>query len=286
MDSETARLLRPSRAPAGHKGSFGHLYIVAGSAGMGGAALLASSAAVRIGTGLVTAGVPRCLRDAFLARAPEVMTQAMEGGAATHFDNPQWEGHLQAAQSRSAVALGCGIGRHGDTGEFVNAFARALERPLVVDADGLFHITRETVQGRKGDTVLTPHPGELARLLGWSREEIAADRVAAARCLATDWNAVAVLKGAGTVVAAPGGEACINPTGDQGLATGGTGDVLTGVIAGLLAQGLGALEAALLGSYLHGLARDLTKATRSAASFSAGDLVEGLDGALRHLGAE
>ncbi len=279
-----ARRLLPARPAAGHKGTFGHLLAVCGSAGMGGAALLSGLSALKVGTGLVTVGVPRVLRDRFLAAAPELMTLAAPGGSADGFDPAQVETLAAAAATRSAVVLGCGLGRAAETGAFVNALVPRIDRPLLIDADGLYALDVTPLRHRAVPAVLTPHPGELARLSGLSHEALAADRVGQARRLAMQWGVVLLLKGAGTVVASPSGEAFINSTGDAGLATGGTGDVLSGVIGGLLAQGLAPLPAALLGVYLHGLARDCRRDEVTGAAFTALDLVQGLNNALRKLG--
>lgn len=279
-----AAALLPPRPPAGHKGTFGHLLTVCGSAGMGGAAALAARAGLKVGAGLVTAGVPAVLRDAFLAAAPELMTLAAAGEPA-RFMSEHEETFLAAAAERTAVVMGCGLGRHEDTGAFVQRLLRDVACPVVVDADGLFPLRPEHLTGRKAPTVITPHPGELARLAGLPTTELSADRLGVARRLAAEWGVVLVLKGAGTVIAEPGGAAFINPTGDEGLASGGTGDVLSGMIGGLLAQGLAPLPAALLGVFLHGLARDCLRDTVPAAAFTATDLFTGIPLALRRLQA-
>jgi NAD(P)H-hydrate epimerase len=273
--------LLPERPVAGHKGTFGHLLAVCGSAGMGGAAGLAGMGALRVGAGLVTLGVPRCLRDRYVAIAPELMTLAGSAGDEAHFDAPQVAPLLAAAGERNALVLGCGLGRHAATGEFVRDFVAQAAAPLLIDADGLYFLDGAQLRARGEPTVITPHPGELSRLSGLSVADLSADRVGHARRLAAEWGVVLVLKGAGTVVAAPDGSAYINTTGDQGLASGGTGDVLSGMIGGLMAQGLAPLAAALAGVYLHGLARDLRSAERTTAAFVASDLVGGIDAALR-----
>jgi NAD(P)H-hydrate epimerase len=279
-----ARALLPARPAAGHKGTFGHLLAICGSAGMAGAALLCGLAALKSGAGLVTLAVPRALRDGFLAAAPELMTLAPSEGGADHFEAAHAEALAGEAQARGAVVLGCGLGRAPQTAAFVKALVPRLAGPLLVDADGLFHLDPELLRGRAQPAILTPHPGELSRLSGVGREQLAEDRVGHARRWAAQWGVVLVLKGAGTVVAAPTGEAFINPTGDAGLATGGTGDVLSGLIGSLLAQGLEPLAAALLGVYLHGLARDGRRAELTGAAFTAMDLVRGLNTALHNLG--
>jgi NAD(P)H-hydrate epimerase len=285
LGAEFAAALLPPRPADGHKGTFGHLLTVCGSAGMAGAALLASVAGLKVGAGLVTAAVPRTLRDRFLTAAPELMTLAADDGpegwhAAAHAD-----GLLAAAAARDAVVLGCGLGRREETGALAQRLVREVERPLLIDADGLFALRPEHLRARPGPTVITPHPGELERLAGLPRAELAAQRLGVARRLAAEWGVVLVLKGAATVVAEPGGQAFLNATGDAGLASGGTGDVLSGIVGGLLAQGLEALPAALLGVYLHGLARDCQREAVTSAYFTAGDLIAGINPALQRLGA-
>ncbi len=282
-----AAALLPPRPPAGHKGTFGHLLAVCGSAGMGGAALLAGLAALKSGTGLVTVGVPAALRDHYITLAPELMTLSLAGGETTHFEAAHAEVMAAQAARRSAMVLGCGLGRHPHTTEFVNRLIAAYHGPLLVDADGLNALNPSglaALRPRAAPAVITPHPGELARLAGLEPEALAADRVGHARRLAAQWNVVLVLKGAGTVVSDPSGAAFISATGDAGLASGGTGDVLSGVIGGLLAQGLAALPAALLGVTLHGLARDLARDQLASGFFSASDLIRGLNAALKALG--
>jgi NAD(P)H-hydrate epimerase len=211
------------------------------------------------------------------------MTYAPDGGTTEHFDAVHADGLAAEAAKRDAVVLGCGLGRAWETGALVESLLPRLRGPVLVDADGLYHLTSDAVAEWDVPAVLTPHPGELARLSGLPIAELERDRVGHARELARRWGLVLVLKGAGTVVAAPDGTVFLNPTGDQGLATGGTGDVLSGVIGGFLAQGLAPLPAALAGVYVHGLARDLTRPVLSSASFTATDLVRGLNDALRSL---
>lgn len=280
-----ARELLPYRPRDGHKGTFGHLLSVCGSAGMGGAALMAGRAAVKSGAGLVTAAVPKALQDRFVTSAPELMTLAAEPGATEYFAAAHAPGLLEAAAARSAVVLGCGLGRHEETGALVKELVARVERPLLIDADGLYPLAGADLTARAAPTVITPHPGELARLSGLAPAELAADRVGHARRLAAEWGVVLVLKGAGTAVAAPSGEVFLNPVADHALASGGSGDVLSGVIGGLLAQGLPVLNAALLGVTLHAAARR-HRGELSGTYFSASDLIEGLNGALRELGAD
>jgi NAD(P)H-hydrate epimerase len=285
LNEAFARALLPCRPADGHKGTFGHLLSVCGSAGMGGAALLAGLAALKSGAGLVTCGVPLSLRDRFLAFAPELMTLASEQDPATHFAPEHVPLLLAAARERTAAVLGCGLGRSDATAAFARRFALELERPLLIDADGLYPFSGADLRARPAATVITPHPGELARLSGVDAGEIGRDRVGYARRFAADWNVVLVLKGAGTVIADPSGEVFVHPVADHAFASGGSGDVLSGIIGGLMAQGLPPLRATLLGVWLHGAART-AQAELAGAFFTASDLIAGLNGALRGLGAD
>ena len=294
----------PVRPSGGHKGTFGHLLAVCGSAGMGGAALMAGRSAIKTGTGLVTLAVPSLLRDQFLATAPELMTLAPPTGPKTgpipapepgHFNEEDAAGVLAAAASRSAVVIGCGLGRAATTVSFVRRLVAEVRGPLLIDADGLFALEPSHLKARKGDkgdkagktgtapVVITPHMGELSRLSGIPVDTLAADKIKWARQLAAEWGVILVMKGPGTVIAAPEGDAFLNPTGDHALASGGTGDVLSGIIGGLLAQGCDPLEAALLGVYLHGLARDCQRERFNARYFTATELIEGINQALMEL---
>ncbi|HEX5718043.1 MAG TPA: NAD(P)H-hydrate dehydratase [Thermoanaerobaculia bacterium] len=275
--------LLSERAPGTHKGDYGHVLIVAGSPGKAGAAILAARAAVRSGAGLVTAAVPESILGVVDLGSIESMT----------FPLRSLDQVLEAAEGKSVLAMGPGLGQESETVEAIRRIALEVPLPLVLDADGInaFAGRAAELAGRSAETVLTPHPGELGRLLGISTSEVQRDRLAAVRRAAVEAEAVVVLKGHRTLVATPGGEVHVNTTGNPGMASGGTGDVLTGLIAGLLAQGLGALDAARLGVYLHGLAGDLAAARTGEAALAAGDLLtylpaaflemeEGGDGAL------
>jgi len=265
--------LRP-RPVAGHKGTFGHVLVVAGSRGKAGAAALAGEGAARIGAGLVTLACPEPVRAEVAALLAEAMTAPLPAGAEGELARGAERELGALAEARTAVVLGPGLGRGEAVRAVVRAAVPALARPLVLDADGLvaFAGCPEALRGRAAATVLTPHPGEAAMLLGASADALNRDRVGAARELAERTGAVAVLKGAATVVAEPGGRLRVNPTGGPALATGGTGDVLAGAIGGLLAQGLDAFEAASVGAYVHGLAGDRLASARGAAGVLARDV--------------
>ena len=267
-----------------HKGDYGHALLVAGSAGKAGAAILAARAAVRSGAGLVTAAVPEGILETVDLGSLESMTLPLPGG-------PRGLGEeaaaalIAACAGKAAVAMGPGLGTEPGTVEVARGLALGLPVPLVLDADGLnaFAGAIERLRERTAPTVLTPHPGELARLLGKTPSAIVSDRPAAAREAAGKSGAIVVLKGHRTLIATPEGELWINPTGNPGMASGGTGDVLTGILLGLLAQGFEPLAATQLGVYVHGLAGDRVAQLAGERGLKAGDLVEQLPAAWRAL---
>ncbi|MGI8671598.1 MAG: NAD(P)H-hydrate dehydratase [Luteitalea sp.] len=280
-------LLEP-RDPDAHKGEFGRVLIVAGSLGKSGAAHLAAMAALRSGAGLVTVATPRSVQPILAAMAPEYMTVGLpedEDGQVTE----EAVERVLAVQA-DIMAIGPGLG----TGPRVQAFVHALfERagvPVVLDADALNAFAGHDVHllaGRDGlDVIITPHPGEMARLMGISTEDVQQDRVTAARTFAEQHQVHVVLKGHRTLVAAPEGRIAINLTGNPGMATGGTGDVLTGVIAGWFGQLLDAEGATRLGVYLHGHAGDLAMADLGEVALTASDLLTYLVDAVLELSAE
>ncbi len=278
----------PARCLDTHKGTYGHLLLVAGATGKAGAVILSARAAVRSGAGLVTAAVPRPIVQTVDLGSLESMSLALPADG-DRLGSGAAKAILEAARGKDAVALGPGLGPGLGEDEPVAGEIReavlACELPLVLDADGV-----NAFAGRAGDlasrpapTVLTPHPGELARLLGVATREVVGDRRGFARRAARETGAVVVLKGHQTLTAAPEGAVHVNPTGNPGMATGGTGDVLTGLVGGLLAQGYDPLEGAILGVYLHGLAGDLAAAERGERGLAAGDLVDALPAAFEAL---
>lgn len=250
--------LLPNRPPAAHKGSFGHLLVVAGSTGKTGAALLAARAGLRAGSGLVTMVVPTDLNLVFESALAEAMTLPMPGSDAGYLSAVSLSTIREALVGKQAVALGPGLGIAKETVDLVAALYREIELPMVVDADGLNSLVGrdDLLRQAPGPRVLTPHPGEMARLLGVNVKEVQADRLTIACDFAREHDVILVLKGAATVIAAPNGRVAINPSGNAGMAAGGMGDVLTGLIGGLLAQGCTPWEAACLGVFAHGLAAD------------------------------
>jgi NAD(P)H-hydrate epimerase len=268
----------PARPPAGHKGSFGHALLVAGSEGKTGAAALAAWGAGRAGAGLVTLACPAGLNDILEVKCTEAMTAPLPQTPQRALAAEALDPVLALARECDAVGLGPGIGRARETGELVRALALRLEQPLALDADALFALAGEPelLRQRRAPTLLTPHPGEAARLLGTRAAEIERDRLGAARRLAQRTGAVVLLKGAASVAAAPDGRAVVNPTGGPALGSGGTGDVLLGIATAYLAQGMEALSAAALAAFVHGLAGDRLAERLGPAGLLAEDLAREL----------
>jgi NAD(P)H-hydrate epimerase len=275
----------PARPPAGHKGTFGHVLLVAGSEGKTGAAALAAQGAGRAGAGLVTLACPAGLNDILEVKCTEAMTAPLPETQRRSLSAAALEAVLGLAAERDAVGLGPGIGREPETGELVRELLLRLEGPLALDADALFALAREPerLRRRRAPTLLTPHPGEAARLLGARAADLERDRPGAARRLAARTGAVVLLKGAASVIAGPDGRTVVNPTGGPALGSGGTGDVLLGVVAAFLAQGMEPFEAAALAAYLHGFAGDRLAARLGPAGLLAEDLAAELPLAARGL---
>ena len=269
------RDLVPERAEDSHKGTFGHLLSVCGSAGMGGAASLTCLGALKNGAGLATACVPNELRDRLPGQSPEIMTVTPHN-APEFFTEEHAEFVEQIAESRDAVILGCGLGVHSQTAGFVQQLTKHLEGPLLIDADGLNNLDQETLKERLGIAVITPHPQELSRLSGKSVTEIQENRISTVRRLSQEWNVVLLLKGAFTVIGSPDASIFINPTGNSALSTAGSGDVLSGFIGAFMAQGLSPLHATLTGAFLHGLAADCFVEQYNSNYMVDSDLFEGL----------
>lgn len=283
MTVEEARTLLPWRAPDTHKGRVGKLLIVGGAPGLTGAPSMAGMAAVRTGAGLVTVALPEGLNPALEAKLTEVMTlpcpQTSSGALAR-----KAEGTILERRGQTDVwVLGPGLGRDESSLELVRALIGRLPGPMVLDADALFALAdRPWWRPEEAPPpVLTPHPGEMARLLGADSIHMPDPPWEVAPRYAREKRCVLVLKGAPTVVASPTGEVWINPTGNAGLATGGSGDVLTGVIAALLGQGLAPVDAARLGVFLHGCAADCARPRTGLAGLTPPDLVQSLPEAWR-----
>ena len=267
---------RPRRRFA-HKGDAGRLLLVAGSRGMTGAAVMAAKAALRSGCGLLTAHLPAACSDAFHAQIMEAMSDADP--------QPGHNSRLSHDIAADALLLGCGLGTHTDTAALLHDIAtRYHDHPMVWDADALNLLAADPALQAKlpPASILTPHPGEYARLAGRALTHDR-ERMTAARDLAASLHAVVVLKGKYSIISAPNGDTLINPTGNAGMAKGGSGDVLAGIIAALLAQGYEPFPAAAIGVYLHGLAADIAVAGTHLTSLTAHDLIAAIPAALQSL---
>jgi NAD(P)H-hydrate epimerase len=276
LDEAEARLLLPRRDPAAHKGATGRVLVLAGSPGKTGAAHLALLGALRGGAGLVTLAARAEVLPLSLAGRPEAMSVALPGAG------PLGPGDLasltNASRGADALVAGPGLYRGVETGRLLREWMAATGLPAVLDADALNALEADpTWLGQLGSPViLTPHPGEMARLCGLTVEAVQDDRIGLSAAKASAWGAVVVLKGARTVVASPGLPAAVIPTGNAGMATGGTGDVLAGLCGALLACGLGPFDAARVAAWVHGAAGDLVAARLGERGLLAGDLGEAI----------
>lgn len=278
-------ILKP-RHPNSHKGTYGHLFILAGSPGKTGAATLASLGGLRVGTGLVTVGIPKSLNPIMEEKTTEAMTEPLPETENTTLGKVSIEAAKRIISARkTALAIGPGISTTAETGEFFFEILRSSSLPMVVDADGVTLLVQnlKILKELKAPLVLTPHPGEMSRLIGKTGEEIQKSRISVARDFSSMYNVYTVLKGARTVISTPDGRVFINPTGNPGMASGGMGDVLTGVIGGFLAQGYTPIDACILGVFAHGLAGDFIARKKGEAGIIAGDIAEVLPETLNEI---
>ncbi len=277
-------LLEP-RAPDSHKGHFGHLLVLAGSAGKTGAAAMTCEAAMRVGAGLVTLGIPSSLNSIMEIKLTEVMTAPLKETESQSLDEDCLEEMMDLSMGKDLLCIGPGLSTHPSTKRLVIGLLRNSSLPMVIDADGINAIVDDpgSLSDAKGPIALTPHPGEMARLLFCSVKEVQEDRIGKTRGLADKLGVHVVLKGARTIIAEPGGEIHINPTGNAGMAAAGVGDVLTGILSGLICQGLPFSDALCLGVYLHGHAADKLVKKRGERGLMATDLLEDLPGALQEI---
>ena len=282
-----------ARDPVSHKGSYGHALIVAGSLGKSGAAVLAGRGALRSGAGLVTVAAPLEVLPTVAAGAPEMMTvplAATDAGTAS-LRNLDYARFADMARDKSVVAIGPGLSTHNETQQFIRTIVAGTELPIILDADGLnaYADMADHLNQRQAPALaLTPHPGEMARLLGVTTNDVQARRLDVALEAAGRWRAHVILKGFHTVLATPSGNAYFNTTGNPGMATGGTGDALTGILAGLTAQfGTGDWPRVLgFGVYLHGLAGDIAASRVGEAPLIASDLIDAIPEAYSRVLAE
>ena len=275
----------PRRPRVAHKGQYGHVLIIGGATGFAGAAALAARAATRSGVGLVSVLTPRSVYPIVAGGSLEAMTYPGDETETGSLSIRNWETWQARLTDFDAVVLGPGMTRHPDTAMWVRHLLKECRRPLLLDADALNTLegVADLISHAHCPVIITPHPGELARLLGCSIADIQSDREGAAERIAKLTQATTVLKGAGTIVTQPGQAIHINMTGNPGMATGGTGDVLSGIMGGLLAQGIPPLEAACAGVFLHGRAGDNAMWRHSQAGLTASTVIDELPGVFREV---
>ena len=275
--------LLPRRKPDTHKGAHGHIFILAGSPGFTGAAYLCSQGALLSGSGLVTLGIPKSLNPIMAVKLTEVMTKLLPETIVGTVSLKAYDEILDFIDKVNAVAIGPGLSTNKETVRLVQKLITSIKKPIVIDADGLNALAGNVglLKKTKSKVVITPHPGEMSRLVGISTNEVQKDRKAIALKVAKEYNLTVVLKGYHSVVADPSGKVYINTTGNPGMATGGTGDVLTGMIASFIGQGLSTFDAARLGVYLHGMAGDLAAKDIGEVSLVAGDILRYLPKAIK-----
>jgi ADP-dependent NAD(P)H-hydrate dehydratase / NAD(P)H-hydrate epimerase len=276
IEAQDIREALPAEEQDVHKGTRGHLLVIAGSAGKTGAAVLAALAALRAGAGLVTLGVPRSLNPILECKLTEPMTHPLPETEAGTLSLEAEEEILQLLRGKSALVIGPGLSTHEKTVFLVRRLVSRCPVPMVIDADGLNALAGDLtpLHSQQGRAILTPHPGEMARLTGLSNSEVQADRAGLASRFAQERTCHVVLKGARTILAEPDGRIHLNPTGNPALASGGSGDVLTGLVGGFLARGLSPAKATICGVYLHGLSADFLAEKMGKAGVLAGDLIE------------
>lgn len=274
MDRNTASRLIPRFPIDAHKGSRGKVLIIAGSIGFGGAAILTAMGAFRAGAGLVALAIPDTIYEAIESKLTEVIKMPFQSSDIGTISVDSAEDMIELSTGFDSVAIGPGIGVSDELAELLDRLTKEISVPVVIDADGLNNIieSTETIRKRSASTVLTPHPGEMARLFKLSVEEVEKDRPAMTLVAARKFRAVVALKGAFTLIANPAGELSINTSGNPGMATAGSGDVLTGIIAAFLAQDLSAYDAVRLGVFIHGEAGDIAASEIGEVGFMAGEI--------------
>jgi NAD(P)H-hydrate epimerase len=282
--AQIRKYLHPRSADT-HKGRTGHLLVIAGSRGKTGAAAMTAMSAMRAGAGLVTLGIAESLNPILETQVLEVMTAPLPESQNGALGTSAFENIKKMEAGKTCLAIGPGIGQAGETQSLVNKIISQSQIPVVIDADGLNNIAGQTqaLKSLKTPVVLTPHPGEMARLMDVTAAEVQQNRLQCARDFATNFKVHLVLKGAATVIAHPDGSAYINPTGNPGMASGGMGDVLTGVLAGFITQGFSPESAAHAAVYLHGAAADTLAKTIGPIGYLAGEVMNAIPGEVKKI---
>ena len=284
IEREEVSALLPKRSLDSHKGDCGHALIIAGSTGLTGAACLASLGALRSGAGLVTLGLPKSINTIAASKLTEVMTKPLpeKNGALSCAALPVLKDFSKRCR---AIAIGPGLSRNTETAKLVFELIKTLTIPMVIDADALFALSKNpnVLKKAKASLILTPHLGEMARLIKKTPLQVKDNKLEIVRSFTKKYNVIVVLKGAGTIIACPDGDVFINPTGNPCLSTGGTGDVLTGMITSFLCQGLKPIDAAKLGVYLHGITADELSLSRGPWGIIASDILSQLPFTMHNL---
>jgi NAD(P)H-hydrate epimerase len=283
LTSKTINLNLYNRPSSAHKGTTGHVLVIGGSIGKTGACALTSHAAMRIGCGLVTLGIAKTLNSVLETQIMEVMTQPLTEERPGVLGLNAFDDIMKASQGKKCIAIGPGMGTLFKTQELILKLVQEIHIPMVIDADAINALAgqAECLHNAKTTHILTPHPGEMARLTGLSTQEIQSDRVTFARHFAKSHAVILVLKGEKTVIAHPDGIIAVNPTGNSGMASGGMGDVLTGMIAGVIAQNIMPGNAVETAVYIHGMASDILQRNKGRIGFMASDVIETIPLALR-----
>ena len=275
----------PKRKADSNKGDYCHVFVLAGSAGYTGAAALCSWAALVSGSGLVTLGIPKSLYPIMARKLTEAMAMPLPETRGQALSEKAYPAIMKFSEKTDCVAIGPGLSGDQSTQRLIRKLVIILKKPVVLDADGINALEGkpELLNRANAPVVITPHPGEMSRLSGLSVKRIAAAKEKVAKEFANKYNVVCVLKGHRTVVARPDGKTYVNSTGNPGMAKGGTGDVLTGMIASFIGQGMRPFNAAMLGVYLHGLAGDLAAKEKGEVSMLASDLLNKIPEAIKKL---
>ena len=282
LTADDIRPILPQRRGDSHKGDYGHVLVLAGSTGLTGAAALTSLGALRSGAGLVTLGIAESLNPIMEVKLTEVMTKPLPETKDGTLSLKAEEGILRLVKKIDTLAIGPGLSTSEETSELVRRLITRVEKQMVIDADGINAISGNIsiLKNAPGPRIITPHPGEMARLIGRSKEEVQNDRIGISQEVAEETAATVVLKGARTIISDSESNVYVNPTGNPGMASGGMGDVLTGMIASFLGQGLGEIESAQVGVYLHGLAADIAREKKGELALIATDILDSLSEAI------
>jgi len=283
IEADDVKELFKPRPFDAHKHQMGKVLVIAGSKTMTGAAFLTAKSALRIGAGLVKVATPECVAGAIQSSLPEAMTVGLPQTSSGALGLGAWDEMQKLIDWASVIAIGPGLSQSEETTELVRNICRALRKPAVIDADGIFALAGEfeLISSMEADVILTPHAGEFAMLTGVQKEKLLNDKLSVVRSESKKLLKTILLKGAPTLIGAKSGKVYVSNTGNPGMATAGSGDVLTGIIAGLMAQGLSSEQAGYAGAFVHGLSGDLAKEDKTEMGLIAGDLIENLPRAIK-----